>query len=109
MQLHPVAFAAGFLASNGVIIPRANEGFPEVLTGNYIQVEGRPDKATYVGYVQSFDLRGKKGDVFVVGGWANAKSVPDAGTINRGFAIAMRLKKTDGTWIGYYMLPYNTS
>ncbi len=96
-------------ASNGVIIPSANEGFPEALTGNYIQVEGRPDKATYVGYVQSFDLRGRKGDVFVVGGWANAKSVPDAGTINRGFAIAMRLKKTDGTWIGYYMLPYNTS
>lgn len=94
-------------AASSVFAASTDATFPEALTGNYIQVEGRPDK-NGVGYVQQFDLRGSAGDVFVVGGWANAKSVPNATTSGRGFGIAMRLKKkSDGQWIDYYMMPFN--
>ena len=94
-------------AASSVFTANNDSTFPEALTGNYIQVEGRPNK-NGVGYIQQFDLRGSAGDVFVVGGWANAKSVPNATTANKGFGIAMRLKKkSDGTWINYYMMPFN--
>lgn len=94
-------------AASSVFAASNDPTFPEALTGNYIQVEGCPNK-NGVGYIQQFDLRGSAGDVFVVGGWANAKSVPNATTANRGFGIAMRLKKkSDGAWINYYMLPFN--
>ena len=94
-------------AASSVFAASNDSTFPEALIGNYIQVEGVPSKNS-IGYIQQFDLRGSAGDVFVVGGWANAKSVPNADTANRGFGIAMRLKKkSDGTWINYYMLPFN--
>ena len=94
-------------ANSSVFSASTDSTFPEALSGNYIQVEGRPDQ-NGVGYIQQFDLRGSAGDVFVVGGWADAKSVPNATTANKGFGIAMRLKKkSDGQWINYYMLPYN--
>ena len=61
--------------------------FPAALEGNYMQIEGRPDKVEYDGFGQELDIQGKKNDVLVCGGWASAHSVPNATEPERSFAI----------------------
>ena len=61
--------------------------FPAALEGNYMQIDGRPDKVEYVGFGQELDIQGKKNDVWVCGGWASAHSVPNATEPERSFAI----------------------
>ena len=53
------------------------------------------------------DISGKKNDVLVCGGWANAHSVPNADTVERGFGIAVQVQNAAGTWSDYAMRPFN--
>lgn len=92
-------------AQNGVFTPGA--GFPSTLSGSKCaQVIGLPDKANN-GFTQTINIIGKKNDVVVIGGWANGQSVPNANSIGRGFGLAARYQKTDGTWSSYKMLAFN--
>ena len=94
-------------AATGVKVPTASDNFPAALEGNYVQVEGRPNKSA-VGFVQYYDMNGKQGDVFVVGGWADGKSVPNANSWDKGFTLALSLKKkSDGKWIRPAVYPFN--
>ncbi len=94
-------------AATGVKVPAASDNFPTALEGNYVQVEGRPNKSA-VGFVQYYDMNGKQGDVFVVGGWADGKSVPNANSWDKGFTLALSLKKkSDGKWIRPAVYPFN--
>ena len=94
-------------AATGVKVPAASDNFPTALEGNYVQVEGRPNKSA-VGFVQYYDMNGKQGDVFVVGGWADGKSVPNANSWDKGFTLALSLKKkSDGQWIRPAVYPFN--
>ena len=94
-------------AATGVKVPAASDNFPTALEGNYVQVEGRPNKSA-VGFVQYYDMNGKQGDVFVVGGWADGMSVPNANSWDKGFTLALSLKKkSDGKWIRPAVYPFN--
>ena len=93
-------------APTGVFASSTDSTFPTALSGNYIQLEGIPNLAN-VAYIQNFRVIGHAGDVFVFGGWASAKSVPNANEVTKGFGFAARLKKTDGTWSNYAMMPMN--
>ena len=93
-------------ANTGVFAASTDSTFPSALEGNYVQVEGRPDKSL-MGFVQYYDMTGKAGDIFVVGGWADGKSIPNANTRDKGFTLALSLKKSDGTWINPAVYPFN--
>ena len=93
-------------ATTGVFTAASDSTFPEALEGNYVQIEGRPDK-TQMGFVQYYDISGNAGDVFVVGGWADGKSIPNATTRDKGFCLALSLKKADGTWINPEVYSFN--
>ncbi len=82
--------------------------FPAALEGNYMQIEGRPDKVEYVGFGQELDIQGKKNDVLVCGGWASAHSVPNATEPERSFAIIVRLQNTSGEWSNHALRPFNS-
>ena len=82
--------------------------FPAALEGNYMQIEGRPDKVEYVGFGQELDIQGKKNDVLVCGGWASAHSVPNATEPERSFAIMVRLQNTSGEWSNHALRPFNS-
>ena len=82
--------------------------FPAALEGNYMQIEGRPDKVEYVGFGQELDIQGKKNDVLVCGGWASAHSVPNATEPERSFAIMVRLQNTSGQWSNHALRPFNS-
>ena len=82
--------------------------FPAALEGNYMQIEGRPDKVEYVGFGQELDIQGKKNDVLVCGGWASAHSVPNATEPERSFAIIVRLQNTSGQWSNHALRPFNS-
>ena len=43
----------------------------------------------------------------MLGGWANAKSVPNATTTDKGFGFAARYYRMNNTWSEYLMLPMN--
>ena len=94
-------------APTGVQPASSDPDFPAALEGNYVQIEGRPDKDGYVGFAQEVDISGKKNDVLVCGGWANAHSVPNADTVERGFGIAVQLQNSSGAWSSYAMRPFN--
>src|SRR5699024_7655543 len=94
-------------APTGVKLASTDPDFPAALEGNYVQIEGRPDKDGYVGFAQELDISGKKNDVLVCGGWANAHSVPNADTVERGFGIAVQLQNSSGAWSSYAMRPFN--
>ena len=93
-------------ANTGVFAASTDSTFPSALEGNYVQVEGRPDKSL-MGFVQYYDMTGKAGDIFVVGGWADGKSIPNADSRDKGFTLALSLKKSDGTWIDPAVYPFN--
>ena len=94
-------------AGTGVFAASTDATFPSALEGNYVQVEGRPDK-TLMGFVQNFDMKGKAGDIFVVGGWADGRSIPNADSRDKGFTLALSLKKaSDGEWINPAVYPFN--
>ena len=92
--------------NNSVITPGAWDDFPAALSGKYMQVEGRPDKMQ-VGLTQEVYVNGSAGDIYVLGGWANAKSVPNATTTDKGFGFAARYYRMNNTWSEYLMLPMN--
>ena len=94
-------------ANTGVFAASTDASFPSALEGNYVQVEGRPDKSL-MGFVQYYDMTGKAGDIFVVGGWADGKSIPNADSRDKGFTLALSLKKaSDGEWINPAVYPFN--
>ena len=82
--------------NNSVITPGAWDDFPAALSGKYMQVEGRPDKMQ-VGLTQEVYVNGSAGDIYVLGGWANAKSVPNATTTDKGFGFAARYYRMNNT------------
>ena len=94
-------------APTGVQPASSDPDFPEALEGNYVQVEGVPDKNGYVGFAQEIEISGKTNDVLVCGGWASAHSVPNATTVERGFGIAVQLQNSAGAWSSYAMRPFN--
>lgn len=59
------------------------------------------DKSVY----QTINISGKKGDVFVVGGWAKAESLPLIGN-GRYFALDVGIEKTDGSY-EWTVIPFN--
>ena len=92
-------------ANTGVKASNTDSSFPEALSGNYLAIEGAPDKA-YVGFTQTYNLKGNKGDVYTVGGWANSHSLPKASGKYR-FCLLLRLQKLDGSWSGYAVYDFN--
>ena len=90
--------------NTGVMTPDSD--FPAMLEGNYAQVIGQPSKPL-VGFLQNIQTQGKAGDVFVMGSWANGKSVPNATTHERGFMMSLDLQKLDGTWYNAGTCPFN--
>ena len=77
-------------ANTGVFTTAMPEriAMPPALSGNYVQTEGIPNKDT--GFYQTLNCSGAKDDVFVLGGWANAHSIPRATSVERGFGISVR-------------------
>ena len=49
-------------APTGVQPAGSDPDFPAALEGNYVQIEGRPDKDGYVGFAQEVDISGKQVD-----------------------------------------------
>ncbi len=92
--------------SNGVISGSNDSTMPDHLSGNYVQLEGVPNKA-YVCYTQQINMAGSAGDAVVLGGWAKGQAIPDSDSVTRGFGLAARIKKTDGTWSDYWFCPFN--
>ena len=90
--------------NTGVMTPGSD--FPAMLEGNYAQVIGQPSKPL-VGFLQNIQTQGKAGDVFVMGSWANGKSIPNATTHARGFMMSLDLQKLDGTWYNAGTCPFN--
>ena len=90
--------------NTGVMTPGSD--FPAMLEGNYAQVIGQPSKPL-VGFLQNIQTQGKAGDVFVMGSWANGKSIPNATTHARGFMMSLDLQKLDGTWYNAGACPFN--
>ena len=77
----PVAWAkqGGVTTSalNG-IVPAAEAQLPPYLSGNATRIEARPATGSQ-SFVQYIYASGKKGDTYVVGGWANTQSVAAGG------------------------------
>ena len=95
----------GTTATTGVFAGSTDPDFPEALSGNYLAIEGFPDMGS-VGFIQSLDIAGQKGDVYTIGGWANSHSVPHASTPYR-FSLLLRIQKTDGSWSPYARFNFN--
>ncbi|MBE6067564.1 MAG: DNRLRE domain-containing protein, partial [Clostridium lundense] len=55
---------------------------------------------------QTIKISGKKGDSFVLSGWAMGKSVPVSEEGERYFALDIGIRKTDGTY-QYKVVPFN--
>ena len=64
-------------------------------------------RAVHKVLTQEVHVTGSAGDIFVLGGWANAKSVPNATTTDKGFGFAARYYRMNNTWSEYLMLPMN--
>ena len=70
-------------------------------------MEGRPNK-TKVGFQQVIELTGNQNDSFVLGGWVNALSVPNATTNDRHLALTVELRKSDGTYADPTVFAFNS-
>lgn len=101
--------AANTLATDktGVFARGTDSTFPSALSGNYLAIEGVPNKTTYVGFVQTINVSGKSGDIFTLGGWADSHSIPLSGNNSR-FSFLFRVKKTTGSWTSYTPYSFNT-
>jgi RHS repeat-associated protein len=102
-------------ASAQVMIPASNPGdpacdtFPAALGGNLVRVPGAPNDGSACFY-QDINVKGGKNDVFVLGGWAKAKSAPNASTPDRGFRLTLKFYTADGWAYGNdnnSMIPFN--
>ena len=74
-------FPADWTKQNGIdsntlngIVPHDEAGMPASLRGNALRMRSLPS-AGNVAFTQSVPVSGKKGDVFVLGGWVNSRSV----------------------------------
>ncbi|OIK14253.1 hypothetical protein BIV60_12155 [Bacillus sp. MUM 116] len=54
---------------------------------------------------QNIKVKGKKGDIFTIGGWAKGDTVPITDT-SRYYALDLKIKRTDGTY-EYIVVPFN--
>ena len=97
--------AGGDMANDAnakIMIPANNANdeacaaFPAALGGNMLRVPGAPNDGS-ASFSQDINLSGASGDVFVLGGWANAKSAPNASTSDRGFRITLKFYTGGGT------------
>ncbi|MEA5015627.1 MAG: DNRLRE domain-containing protein [Candidatus Limiplasma sp.] len=68
---------------------------PKDLDGNCLRLVGTPGKRN--GVYQELEIRGEKGDNYVMGGWARAWAAP--AKENRTFRLRARFQKRDGTWV----------
>ena len=93
-------------SDTGVKSRSTDPTIPSALSGNYLSIEGSPDRA-FVGFVQTLNMAGKSGDLFTLGGWVDSYSIPVNGNTGR-HSLLFRVKKTDGTWSGYQDFVFNT-
>ena len=92
-------------ATTGVKARSTDSTFPSALSGNFIKIEGRPDKDK-VGFTQQYAITGKKNDVFTLGGWAKGYSIPFKNDKGH-FSLLLRFKKTDNSWGAYQDYQFN--
>ena len=93
-------------SKTGVCSRSTDNTFPTALSGNYLAIEGTPNKSTYVGFVQTINVAGKSGDVFTLGGWVDSHSVP-IGSSKMRLSLLFRVKKTNGSWDAYKTFTFN--
>lgn len=82
------------MASGDTIVTLNDASYPKHLEKNAFKVQGESTKSKNI--YQTVFMNGKKGDVFVLGGWAKANSVPTDS--NRAFRMDIGIQKTDGNW-----------
>ena len=90
----------GTQAANGIVFDRETNLMPENVHGNALRLYSQPRYSNiYMG--QMIHAYGEKGDVFVLGGWANTESVQ--GTYSRAKpSIRYRWSVDDGDTTYYY-------
>lgn len=93
-------------SDTGVKSRSTDPTIPSALSGNYLSIEGAPNRA-FVGFVQTLNMAGKSGDLFTLGGWVDSYSIPVNGNTGR-HSLLFRVKKTDGTWSSYQDFIFNT-
>lgn len=81
----------------------ANGGAPSTIDTNSFKIVG--DAKVNKNIYQTINISGKKGDIFVVSGWAKASSVP-TGKNGKYFALDIGILKTDGTY-QWEVIPFN--
>lgn len=89
---------------NGVVL-HDSTGMPEGLTGNAMRIHSYCNTGAS-SHCQSIAAKGKKGDVFVIGGWVNATSVASGGNHFKACIIS-RFKDTSGTWSSWQYNEYD--
>ena len=72
-------------------------GAPSHVKGNAMHMVARPSR-TGKTMKQLLYVSGDKGDTFVVGGWANGKSVPNLSGVTRSFSVGMRFLISKDNW-----------
>ena len=90
-------------AENGVV----QEGLelPSGLTGNAMRIHSYCI-TNQSSHCQSISVKGKKGDVFIIGGWEQATSVY-SGSSNYRPCIISRFRNADGSWPDYQYNEYD--
>jgi len=90
----------GTQAANGIVFDRETNLMPENVHGNALRLYSQPRYSNiYMG--QMIHAYGEKGDVFVLGGWANTESVQ--GTYSKSKpSIRYRWSSDDGDTTAYY-------
>lgn len=94
--------------NTGVHLRTDDSTFPSALSGNYLAIDGVPNK-NYVGFQQNVNLSGKSGDLFTLGGWMDSQSVPFGveSPVDMRLALLLRFKKSDGTYSAYQTYKFN--
>jgi YD repeat-containing protein len=88
--------------TNGVMT--SGHGMPAALKGNALRVVSAPTRDA-VSFVHDVPIRGSSGDVFVVGGWLNSRSVANGANDNAP-GVAYRFY-IDGAWDSWRYLKAN--
>lgn len=78
-------------------------GGPSYMDSKVFGIAGNANELRNIN--QTIEVKGKKGDIFTIGGWAKGDTVPITDS-SRYYALDLKIKRTDGTY-QYIVVPFN--
>ncbi|NHM33614.1 DNRLRE domain-containing protein [Neobacillus terrae] len=78
-------------------------GVPSSLDSKVFGIAGNANELRNIN--QIIKVKGKKGDIFTIGGWSKGDTVPITDS-SRYYALDLKIKRTDGTY-QYIVVPFN--